>query len=431
MKRSKYQFFEEISTGCYLHYSSLSNNFLLLNEKCHKLYTQLEVTALEIINKELFNKLTLGKFIIADDYDEYQYILTQKQHMIESPELYNVVVNTTLDCNLNCWYCYENKIIGSKLEQNVIDAIKKNIHIHYTETHFSTLKLGFFGGEPFLYFDGIKQLLDFAKDFCTERNIELIADFTTNATLITQTHIDYLKQFRCHFQITLDGGRKSHNKIKVDKQTGMNTYDKTLETLRLIDEHIDKRWVAVRVNFDNRTLRDIDEIINDINFLDRRKSYVIIKKVWQLKTENVDKDALMSAIQKFFDYKFLVDYYIMPKGCVCFAERKNQVLFNYDGKVFKCTTISDFSKQNTLGTVDYNTGKIAWDREKMEAWFAEMQPDYCKSCRWFPSCLGICNRQLLAHKGEQICTFDACNLTEKEYLMYLFKYNMLKNELDK
>ena len=203
------------------------------------------------------------------------------------------------------------------------------------------------------------------------------------------------------------------------------------ETRNLLDEHIDKRWVAVRVNFDNRTLRDIDEIINDINFLDRKKSYVIIKKVWQLKTENVDKDALMSAIQKFFDYKFLVDYYIMPKGCVCFAERKNQVLFNYDGKVFKCTTISDFSKQNTLGTVDYNTGKIAWDREKMEAWFAEMQPDYCKSCRWFPSCLGICNRQLLAHKGEQICTFDACNLTEKEYLMYLFKYNMLKNELDK
>lgn len=30
-----------------------------------------------------------------------------------------------------------------------------------------------------------------------------------------------------------------------------------------------------------------------------------------------------------------------------------------------------------------------------------------------------------------ICTFDACNLTQKEYLMYLFKYNILKNELYK
>lgn len=431
MKKSKYQFFEEISAGCYLHYSSLSNNFLLLNESCHKLYLQSEIEKLETVNKELFSKLTSGKFIVEDDYDEFQYVITQKEQMIESSDLYNVVVNTTLDCNLDCWYCYENKVIGSRLEQKVIDAIKKNIHLHYAETHFLTLKLGFFGGEPFMCFEGIKQLLDFAKNFCDERNIELIADFTTNATLITQEHINYLKQFRCHFQITLDGGRKSHNKIKVDKLTRMNTYDKTLETLRLIDEHIVKRWIAVRVNFDNRTLRDIDEIINDINFLDRRKSYVIIKKVWQLKTENVDKNALMSAIQKFFDSKFLVDYYIMPKGCVCFAERRNQVLFNYDGKIFKCTTISEFSDQNRLGILDYDSGNIAWDSSRMSAWFEDMQPDYCTSCKWFPSCLGICNRQLLAHKGEKICTFDACNLTEKEYMMYLFKYNLLKNEIDK
>lgn len=423
MKKSQYQFFEKISGGCYLHYSSLSNNFLLLNENCHNLYIQSEVADLKILNKELFNKLVTNKFVIADDYDECQYVLTQKKQMADSSELYNVIVNTTLDCNLDCWYCYENKVIGSRLEQDVIETIKRNISQHYTETNFSTLKLGFFGGEPFMCFDGIKQLLNFAKVFCEERKIKLIADFTTNATLITQDHIDYLKNFQCHFQITLDGGRKSHNKIKVDKLTGMNTYDKTLETLKLIDEHIDNRWIAVRINFDNRTLRDIDEIIKDIDFLNRKKAYVIIKKVWQLKTENVDKQALMSAIQKFFDKKFLVDYYIMPKGCVCFAERRNQVLFNYDGKIFKCTTISDFSNQNILGNVDSNTGKISWDKDKMEAWYAEMQPDYCKSCKWFPSCLGICNRQLLAHEGEKICTFDACNLTEKEYLMYLFKYN--------
>lgn len=431
MKKSTYQFYEKIADRCYLHYCSMSNNFLLLNEDQHDLYIRSEIEMLKTTNEELFDKLVYGKFIIEDDYSEYQYILTQKGQMIDGTDLYNVVVNATLDCNLSCWYCYENKIIGSRLGQEVIDAIEKNIYHHYVNTNFSTLKLSFFGGEPFMCFDAMKQLLDFAKVFCDERNIELIADFTTNATLITQAHIDYLKQFRCHFQITLDGGRKSHNKIKVDKLTGINTYDRTLETLRLIDEHIEKRWIAVRVNFDNRTLRDIDEIINDIKFLDRRKTYVIVKKVWQLKTENVDKEALMSAIQKFFDNKFLVDYYIMPKGCVCFAERKNQVLFNYDGKIFKCTTISEFNDKNALGKLDYHSGEILWDEDKMESWFAEMQPDYCKSCKWFPSCLGICNRQLLAHNGEKICTFDACNLTEKEYLMYLFKYNILKNELDK
>ncbi len=66
-----------------------------------------------------------------------------------------------------------------------------------------------------------------------------------------------------------------------------------------------------------------------------------------------------------------------------------------------------------------------------EEWYEDMQPDYCKECKWYPACMGICNRQLMAHKGERICTFDAMNLTQREYLMYLFKYNLLFNELYK
>ena len=141
------------------------------------------------------------------------------------------------------------------------------------------------------------------------------------------------------------------------------------------------------------------------------------------------QEALMSAIQKLFDNRFLVDYYLMPKGCVCFAERKNETLFNYDGKIFKCTTISTFDDKNKLGNADTKTGEIHWDTKKMEDWYRDMQPDYCKSCHWFPVCLGICNRQIMAHPNEKICTFDACSLTQKEYLMYLFKYNQLKYEI--
>lgn len=120
-----------------------------------------------------------------DTIDECGNILVGKEKMVNSDRLYNVVVNTTLDCNLSCWYCYENRIVGSKLSSGVIEAIKKNIYLHYETTKFKTLKLSFFGGEPFLYFDGIKQLLDYSNVFCSERSIELIADFTTNSTLIT------------------------------------------------------------------------------------------------------------------------------------------------------------------------------------------------------------------------------------------------------
>ncbi len=430
MKKSKYQFYYEIAPKLFLHYNSISNCFLLLKEGNHNEYENESVEELKLRNIGLYRSLVKKYFIVKDAFQETDFVLSRKKKLIFDSKLYNVVINTTLDCNLDCWYCYENRIRGSKLTTEIIEAIKKNIVLRYSEKPFSVLKISFFGGEPFLYFKGIKDILDFSREFCDNRKIELIADFTTNATLITLQRVEYLKQFRCHFQITLDGVREYHNRVKVCQDKNFDAYSRTINALKLISSHIKNHWIAVRINFDNTTLQEINNIIKDIDFIDRKKAYVILKKVWQLNTKDVNKDLLLEAIQKLFDKKFLVDYYIMPKGCVCFAERESQILFNYDGKIFKCTTISSFDDENALGKLDTDSGEITWDNGKISNWYKDMQPDYCKQCRWFPACLGICNKQIMANNGAKICTFDACNLTEEEYLMYLFKYQLLQKELN-
>lgn len=344
--------------------------------------------------------------------------------------MYSVMINTTLDCNLNCWYCYENRIPDSKLRPEVEEAIKKHIEREYNIARFNTLEMSFFGGEPFLYFEGIKRMLDYAKEFCDARKIELIADFTTNATLITEAHVNYLKAFKTNFQITLDGDRSIHNGVKIDKTNlSLDIYQKTIDALRLINIQIPHRWIAVRVNFDTRTLQKIDEIIADINFLDRRSTYVILKRIWQISDETIDKALLYEAIQKLFNKKFLVDYYIKPKGNICFADRNRHVLFNYDGGVFKCSTISSFTEKEALGKLDFTTGQVSWDSNKMAFWLKNIIQKKCEECKWFPACLGPCNKQILAHKNE-ICGFDSINMNTKEYLMYSFKFHLLKAELN-
>lgn len=35
----------------------------------------------------------------------------------------------------------------------------------------------------------------------------------------------------------------------------------------------------------------------------------------------------------------------------------------------------------------------------------------------------------MAHKGERICTFDAMNMDNKEFLMYIFKYQLIQKEI--
>ncbi len=429
MKKSIYQFYEEID-GVFLHYTSFTNRFLILNRCNHDLFEECSNDALTSLPEKLFNNLKENGFIVEDDVNEYECVINGKKREIFNTELYNIVINTTLDCNLSCWYCYENRVEGSRLTRNVIEGILRNIDFRYQKNPYKILKISFFGGEPLLCFSGIKEILEYSKIFCKSREIDLVVDFTTNATMLSDDIVDYLKQFRCHFQITLDGAEERHNKIKVDKSKGINTYKATIRALRAITDRIQNHWIGLRVNFDNNSLKDIQRILNDVDFLDRSKSFIILKKVWQLKSNAVNHDALLEAIQMTLDRGFLVDYYVMPKGSVCFAEREAQALFNYDGKVFKCTTICSFDKSNQLGELDFMTGEISWKSEVNKNWYRNMLPVKCKECRWLPVCLGPCTHQLMNHKGINMCTFDACSLTQREYLMYLFKFNVLSAEIN-
>ena len=388
MKKIYYQVVENVLPQVYLLYNSFNNKFILLNNVRYEKYKKENILKLEQSDPVLYKSLVDNQYIVPDDFDEREIVLFRKKRMQFDASMYQVMVNTTLDCNLNCWYCYENRIAGSFLKSEVIEAIKKNIEQEYIKTSYRILKLSFFGGEPFLYFRGIKEILDFARNFCQVNQLDLIAEFTTNAILITESIIDYLKNFECQFQITLDGDRIHHNQIK--------------------------------------KLEKIDEIIGDLDFLDRKYCFVILKKVWQLEKDKVNVPLLHASVQKFLDKKFLLDYYIMPKGDVCFAERHREVLFNYDGKVFKC---SSFDDKNALGELDLQSGQVHWNETKLSYWLKEMLPQNCIDCKLLPACLGPCNKQIMLHPGENICTFDAINMTLKEYLMYLFKCQLLKEEL--
>jgi len=430
MRKNHYLLQTALSSNAFLVYNVFSNSFLLLNKDQRECFNS-QWSDLAENNPSLYNKLLADYFIVPDDFNEFEIIRGIKKQMQHDDSMYQIMINTTLDCNLNCWYCYENRILGSKLTNSVIDAIKKNINFEYNEKSFKTLKVSFFGGEPLLCFSGMIKILDYARAFCEKNAVSLIVDLTTNATLITRHHIDYLKEFQSMFQITLDGNRETHNNIKRDtSDPSVDTYQKTLEALQLIDTYIPNRYVAVRINFDNETLSKIDEIIHDIEFLDRKKTYVILKKVWQIPTAEICKDLLFTAIQAFFDKNFLLDYYIMPKGYLCFAERRRESLFNYDGRIFKCSTISSFDDQNTMGKLDFGTGKIQWDQPKITDWLSDIIQDNCKECKWFPACLGPCNKQLIAYKGKSICTFDSMNMNTREYLLYSFKYHLLKEKLN-
>ncbi len=336
MKKNKYQTYIEVDKGIFLYFNSFSTKYLLLDEKKHLIFQNHSLEDIKQNHLDLYNTLLETQFIIADDFDEQAIVEYKKIAAKMDTTMYHVVVNVTLDCNLRCWYCYEKKIHKSKLFANVIEAIKSNVSLQYEKVRFKTLKISFFGGEPFLNFDGIRNILDFARTFCKARDIALLADFTTNATLIKQEHLEYLQDLKCFFQITLDGDRHKHNEVK--HLSGVDTFMLTIDTIHHISNMIKESYIWVRINYDKKTLDHIDDILVLIDDLDKAHTFLILRKIWQTETNSINPRLLTGAIQKILSHKFFVDCYALSRSGICFAERMNQVLVNFDGKVFKCST---------------------------------------------------------------------------------------------
>ena len=410
----------------YLCTSFISGCYIILSESVYSLYNSGELSLLKEKFPKVFQRLSEGKFIIEESVDEYKQIQEERKKEIEDTSVYHIIVNPTLDCNLSCWYCYENRVPKSAMDEETIEAINKHIVHYHKNTPYKILKLSFFGGEPFLGFGAIKKIASFARSFCNANDVKLLLDFTTNGTLCTKEALEFLSGYKCQFQITLDGDREQHNKIKHTRCKSFDAFVTTIGNIHKIQECIKDSFVAIRINYNKDTLKNFDSILKELLSLDRKRMKVILKKIWQVNSKEISQKRLAEVMNILFENKFIVDYY--SQGGVCFADRKNQVVFNYDGYVFKCTTISRFDKSNSLGILDRTTGEILWDLQKMQYLAEDKSPDECKECQMYPSCGGPCQKKL-SENSCWSCFLNSANFDLSEFVLTQFRIHLVTQQL--
>ncbi|MEZ5360063.1 MAG: radical SAM protein [Candidatus Zixiibacteriota bacterium] len=119
----------------------------------------------------------------------------------------------TQACNLACDYCYivkQPKSMSAETARKAVDFI----YDHSSPNEVT--RIGFFGGEPLLQFDRIKQLTEFIEthpDFASN-SIEL--SIATNGTIINQEIIDFAKTHDISVGISCDGPPIVHDLHRVD-----------------------------------------------------------------------------------------------------------------------------------------------------------------------------------------------------------------------
>jgi uncharacterized protein len=292
----------------------------------------------------------------------------------------------------------------------------------------------FFGGEPLLNHDTIAfPLIEEIKEICDKANVVLHCFFITNGTLLTEDVILRLKKFNPMFQITLDGSREKHNKVRTYKTNSKGSFDTIINAFKLISKHISlmnlnvASVATIRINYDNSTLRGIDEIIEEIKDLDKSKFVVHLERVWQTKNKINDeqKELLKDTIRKLSSLGFRVGHGIFGRrSYACPAEICNYAIINYDGLVYKCNG-RNLEKDKAEGVLLEN-GNIQWKNSYIvkRSSVATFENEKCLKCKMLPQCMGPCSQKQIEHGWgniDKICSLNAIDISLDDYLTLDFE----------
>ena len=178
-------------------------------------------------HSELTHKLIKTRFLTTSMDDEKEY-LKELNKRINSDGTWHLTLNPTQNCNFRCWYCYEKHPKGY-MQPETVERIKHLVTHIFEKGNTNHFVLSWFGGEPLLYFEKIVYPLSvFIKQYAEEHHAKFLNSITTNGFLLTNTVIEKCKNIGLkNFQITLDGDKESHDKIR--NQGGKPSFDKILQ----------------------------------------------------------------------------------------------------------------------------------------------------------------------------------------------------------
>lgn len=120
-----------------------------------------------------------------------------------------ITLTLTRACNLRCSYCYEmnksNKEMDFPLVKRILDEALND------DERFDEYEIDFFGGEPFLKFDLIRESVYYARTTYPDKKMVFMA--TTNGTLVRGEIKQWLQErsdiFVCG--LSLDGSKRMHD----------------------------------------------------------------------------------------------------------------------------------------------------------------------------------------------------------------------------
>ncbi len=130
-------------------------------------------------------------------------------------------------CNLNCSYCFASQgkyhgdraVMSFEVGKQALDYLIANSGTRHN------LEVDFFGGEPLMNFQVVKDLVAYARSIEKEKGKNFRFTLTTNGVLVNDDVIDFANRECSNVVLSLDGRREVHDRYRVD-YAGRGSWEK-------------------------------------------------------------------------------------------------------------------------------------------------------------------------------------------------------------
>ncbi|WP_158702721.1 radical SAM/SPASM domain-containing protein [Paenibacillus faecalis] len=302
----------------------------------------------------------------------------------------------TLDCNLQCSYCYENEKSGnSSITYERLDEVF-NFILHNQLGKNQNFIVQIHGGEPMMEFDKIKFLIDKLKNTFGDK---VYFRMTTNATMLHSSKIDYICSNINELLISIDGIEEAHNLNRFYK-SGQGSFKLVFKNTREVLER--KKDAIARMTICKNTIHLFSEnIIFLANLKFKRICYQLnMNEEWEAgdidlfykqieKVEYIIKDTSLLDNVKIQNF----ENPLKKTKLNCDGGTKSFTIMP-DGRIYPCSMVVE-SQQYLIGNISDGI-----DSKKVE----ELE---CKSNEVTSSCLDCTHTS--------ICNGNRCKIINEIY----------------
>lgn len=167
------------------------------------------------------------------------------------------------DCNLKCKYCFADEgtyrtcdraYMSYEVGKNAIDYM-----IKYSGNKHN-LEVDFFGGEPLMNLDVVKQIVAYARGLESSTGKRFSFTMTTNCVLLDDSTIEWLDSEMHNIVLSIDGRKEVHDAVR-RTFNGVSAYDHILNRALKMAEKRGGKSYYVRGTFTSRNLDFASDVL--------------------------------------------------------------------------------------------------------------------------------------------------------------------------